>query len=95
VRQLVTDGETDGFGVNIRKGNFGPDRTFHQLDLRLQKAFSLFRGGEFQVWAEVFNVFNTDNLGFSGTCCGPSAFGPPTVLIGPPRSVQFGTAFRF
>jgi hypothetical protein len=91
----VIDGETNGFGVNIRRGNFGPKDNFFQLDLRLMKAFQL-GIGEFQVWAEVFNVFNTENKGWGTICCGPSGFDRPAdVLIGPPRSLQLGTAFRF
>ena len=90
----VTDGETDGFGVNIRRGNFGPKDTFFQLDLRLMKAFQV-GGGEFQVWAEVFNVFNTNNVGQNNICCGPSAYGNKDTLFGPARSLQLGTAFRF
>jgi hypothetical protein len=94
VPQLVIDGQTAGFGINIRKGNFGRDRMFAQLDLRLLKSFD-FGGGEFQVWAEVFNVLNRDNLGFSDACCGANPTDPPSVLIGGPRSFQVGTAFRF
>ena len=94
VPQLIIDGETDGFGTNIRKGNFGRDRMFAQVDLRLLKSFT-FNGKEFQVWGEVFNVLNRDNLGFNDACCGASPTDLPSVLIGPPRSFQFGTAFRF
>lgn len=95
IPRLVTDGESEGFGINIRKGNFGPAELFAQVDLRLQKAFEVFNGGEIQVWAEVFNLFNRDNLAFSPTCCGLSNPGLPSVLVGPPRSFQFGAAFRF
>jgi hypothetical protein len=96
VPALLTDGETNGFGVNIRKGNFGPKEHFSQLDLRLMKEFKV-GNGAFQVWAEVFNVFNTENGGWGEACCGPSAFNrdEPNILVGPPRSLQLGTAFRF
>jgi outer membrane receptor protein involved in Fe transport len=94
VPALVTDGETNGFGVNIRKGNFGPRDAFFQLDLRLGKEFRV-GPGSFELWAEVFNVFNTDNVGQSNICCGPSAFGNPDTLFGPPRSLQIGGAYRF
>jgi hypothetical protein len=44
----------------------------------------------------VFNVFNTKNGGYGEACCGPSAFpDDPNILVGPPRSLQLGTAFRF
>ena len=93
---LLIDGETNGFGVNIRKGNFGPKRSFSQLDVRLLKEFKLL-GGAFQVWAEAFNVFNTKNDAYGEACCGPSyyKFNRTNVLVGPPRSLQLGTAFRF
>jgi hypothetical protein len=94
VRTLVTDGETNGFGVNIRKGNFGPRSGFSQLDMRLLKGFKL-ANGEFQLWAEVFNVFNTKNGALGSVCCGPSAYGRDNILVGPPRSLQLGAAFRF
>ena len=94
VPQLVIDGETNGFGTNIRKGNFGRDRMFAQLDLRLLKSFN-FGPGELQVWAEVFNLFNRDNLGYNDACCGAHPTDPATVLIGPPRSFQVGTGFKF
>jgi len=94
VPALVTDGETHGFGVNIRKGNFGPKDTFFQLDLRLMKEFKV-GPGAFQLWAEVFNVFNTDNVGQGSICCGPSAFGNKDTLFGPPRSLQIGAGYRF
>ena len=94
VPALVTDGETNGFGVNIRKGNFGPKDSFFQLDMRLLKAFK-FGHGEFQIWAEVFNLFNTKNGTQNNLCCGPSAYGRNDILVGPPRSLQLGTAFRF
>lgn len=94
VPQLIIDGETNGFGTNIRKGNFGRDRMFAQLDLRLLKSFD-FGGGEFQVWAEVFNLFNRDNLGYNDACCGAHPNDPASVLIGPPRSFQVGTGFKF
>jgi hypothetical protein len=94
VPALVTDGETNGFGVNIRKGNFGPRDTFFQLDLRLMKELHV-GPGEFQLWAEVFHVFNTNNVGQSNISCGPSAYGHADTLFGPPRSVQIGAGYKF
>ena len=97
VPAAIIDGETDGFGVNIRRANIGPKKSFSQLDLRLLKAFQI-AGGEFQVWAEVFNVFNTKNDAYGGLpCCGPSFFenNKTDTLVGPARSLQLGTAFRF
>jgi len=97
VPAAILDGETDGFGINLRRGNLGPKKSFSQLDLRLLKEFKL-GFGAFQVWAEVFNVFNTKNDAYGGLpCCGPSYFenNKTDTLVGPPRSLQLGTAFRF
>ena len=58
----------------------------------------LFNGGEFTLSAEVFNLTNHDNFGGADgfTCCGGNPnFGKPNALAGPPRSFQFGAAFRF
>jgi outer membrane receptor protein involved in Fe transport len=97
VPAAILDGETDGFGVNLRRGNLGPKKSFSQLDLRLLKEFPVM-GRAFQVWAEVFNVFNTKNDAYGGLpCCGPSYFenNRTDTVVGPPRSLQLGTAFRF
>jgi len=89
----------DGFQPgNIRLGYFDELPDFFQLDLRVQKTFELFNGGEFTLSAEVFNLTNHDNFGSADgfTCCGGNAnFGVPNALAGPPRSFQFGAAFRF
>ena len=93
----LLDGETDGFGSNLRRGNLGPKKSFSQLDLRLLKEFPMM-GRAFQVWAEVFNVFNTKNDAYGGrACCGPSYYenNRTDALVGPPRSLQLGTAFKF
>lgn len=89
----------DGFQPGlIRLGYFEELPDFFQLDLRVQKTFSVFNGGEFTLSAEVFNLTNHDNFGGADgfTCCGGNAnFGLPNALAGPPRSFQFGAAFRF
>ena len=89
----------DGFQPgNIRLGYFDELPDFFQLDLRVQKTFELFNGGEFTLSAEVFNLTNHDNFSSADgfTCCGGNAnFGVPNALAGPPRSFQFGAAFRF
>ena len=89
----------DGFqpGV-IRLGYFEELPDFFQLDLRVQKTFRLFNAGELTLSAEVFNLTNHDNFGGADgfTCCGGNPnFGVPNALAGPPRSFQFGAAFRF
>jgi hypothetical protein len=89
----------DGFDPgHIRIGYFNHLPDFFQVDLRLQRTFSLFNGAEFTLSAEVFNLFNHANYGGADgfTCCGGNAnFGVPNSLSGPPRSFQFGGSFRF
>lgn len=93
---------SQGFGArDIRlRGNVGSPVLFAQVDLKLQKNIKVFDGGEFQVWGEVFNVFNRANItsdnGFIPRLPETNAsFGRPNILVGPPRSFQFGAAFRF
>lgn len=84
--------------ANLRIGYFNHLPDFFQVDLRLQRSFSLFNGSEFVLSAEVFNLFNHANYGGADgfTCCGGNAnFGVPNALAGPPRSFQFGASFRF
>ena len=96
---------TGGFQPNnIRLGHFLEAPGYLQLDLRLQKSFRVFNRGEFTLSAEVFNLFNADiwAAGDDFFCCGnrpvfrsgPNV-GSGNVLAGPPRSFQFGAAFRF
>ncbi|HEY5722540.1 MAG TPA: TonB-dependent receptor [Allosphingosinicella sp.] len=89
----------NGFGARdiLFPGNVGDNRMFMQLDLRLQKDISLFDGGRFTLWAEVFNVFNRDNIARydSFVCCGNQIDSAPNIVVGPPRSLQVGAAFRF
>jgi outer membrane receptor protein involved in Fe transport len=89
----------NGFGARdiLFPGNVGDNRMFAQLDLKLQKDITLFQGGRFSLWAEVFNVFNRDNIARydSFVCCGNSLDSSPNILVGPPRSFQVGGAFRF
>lgn len=83
---------------NIRIGYFNHLPDFFQVDLRLQRAFRLFNATELVLSAEVFNLFNHANYGGADgfTCCGGNPnFGRPNSLAGPPRSFQFGAAFRF
>lgn len=98
---FVTDA-SQGFGArDIRfPGNVGTPVLFAQVDLKLQKNFELFDGGELQIWGEVFNVFNRSNVasdnGFIPRLPETNAsFGQPNIVVGPPRSFQFGAAFRF
>jgi hypothetical protein len=89
----------NGFGARdiLFPGNVGDNPMFAQLDLKLQKDITLFDGGGFSLWAEVFNVFNRDNIARydSFVCCGNSIDETPNIVVGPPRSFQVGAAFRF
>jgi hypothetical protein len=88
-----------GFGARdiLFPGNVGTNPAFVQVDLKLQKNIRIFNGGEFQIWGEVFNLFNRANVGRrdSFVCCGNELDNTPDALFGPPRSFQFGAAFRF
>jgi outer membrane receptor protein involved in Fe transport len=85
-------------------GNVGDIPHFLQIDLRLQKDFKLFNNGNgehvFTLSAEVFNLLNRDNFGGADGFIARlpeinANFGNPNNLSGPPRSFQFGAAYRF
>ena len=89
-----------GFGArDIRfPGNVGKLPAFVQVDLRLKKDFTLFGDQTLSVTAEVFNLFNRANFGGADGFIPPGGntnFGIPNGLSGPPRSFQFGAAYRF
>ncbi|MDQ3478479.1 MAG: TonB-dependent receptor [Pseudomonadota bacterium] len=93
---------SQGFGArDIRfPGNVGNIPHFLQIDLRAQKDFKLFAGHVFTLSAEVFNVLNRANFGGAEGFIPRlpeinSNFGNPNGLSGPPRSFQFGAAYRF
>ncbi|MCY7339057.1 MAG: TonB-dependent receptor, partial [Sphingomonas bacterium] len=83
----------------IALGYFNNLPHFLQVDMRLQKRFMLFGDKEFTLSADVFNLFNRANFGGvrdSFICCGGNPnFGVPNSLSGPPRTFQFGAAFKF
>jgi TonB-dependent receptor-like protein/carboxypeptidase family protein len=95
---FVVDADAGFQPGNVRLGFFEHVPMFLQVDLRLQKAFGLIGSSEITLSAEVFNLFNRANYGGAEgfTCCGGNpSFGRPNSLAGPPRSFQFGAAFRF
>lgn len=68
---------------------------YRMLDLRLRKDFVSFRGSRIGVAADVFNVFNFDNLGCYNTFRrGEASFGRGTCTISDPRRVQLGVEYR-
>lgn len=97
----VTD-QTNGSGAFQTVSNIGHTKPFRQIDLRLTKDIHLFGHDrtDFQLIAEVFNVFNRANFsGYDGFIPTPpqtnANFGTPNTLAGPPRTFQFGARFSF
>lgn len=92
----VTD-QRNGTGPNQVVSYIGNTKPFRQVDVRLTKDVHLFGHdkADFQLIAEVFNVFDRANFqDYDGTL--PSAtFGTPNSLAGPPRTFQFGGRFTF
>lgn len=96
---------TDGFQPgNIHLGHFRDTPSYIQVDLRLQKTFRVFNGGEFTLSAEVFNLFNDKIWSGADNFFGPGSTiefrtgifdGQGNGLAGPTRSFQVGAAFRF
>ena len=89
-----------GFGArDIRfPGNIGELPAFVQVDVRLKKDIKLFGDQTLSLTAEVFNLFNRANFGGADGFIPPGGnnnFGIPNGLSGPPRSFQFGAAYRF
>ncbi len=78
-----------------------PDATlaYKSIDLRLDKEFRLGERRAFELSAQVFNLFNSDNFtgydGFIPTLPDVNAnFGTPNTAD-PARRLQFGASFRF
>lgn len=74
---------------------------FSQVDVRLAKDFRISEGRRINVFAESFNLFNSKNFGGYDGFLPPEAepanpkFGMPSILVGPPRSFQFGMGYSF
>jgi hypothetical protein len=103
-------------GVNTQRSGFivNPDGTieersgrFFNVDLRVAKNFS-FNTRALQVYADFFNVFNTENLSFAlrpeqSSAASASAFMQPVSLYGPgfgpavgrPFTASFGGRVQF
>ena len=89
-----------GFGARdiLFPGNVGKLPAFVQVDLRLKKEITVFGDNALSLTAEVFNLFNRANFGGADGFIPPGGnanFGVPNGLSGPPRSFQFGAAFKF
>jgi hypothetical protein len=93
-----------GFGINQKRIlNFAgrPDSTFayKSVDLRLDKLFRFGQRQSFELSAQVFNLFNSDNFTGYNQFIPPlpevnASFGEPT-REDPKRRLQFGVSYRF
>lgn len=64
--------------------------SFVQVDLRLYKQFGSSDDGSSQIFLQVFNLFDRENVGLiEGRAISPN-FGRPITLAGPPRTVELG-----
>jgi hypothetical protein len=74
---------------------------FKTVDLRFRKDFPTFGGTRFGVTADLFNVFNSDNLGcFQDVAVQPGGtpnpeFGNATCTVADPRRFQLGVQYDF
>jgi hypothetical protein len=74
---------------------------FKNLDLRLRKDFPNFGGTHLGITGDLFNVFDTQNLGcfdetaFEGNGSPHATFGQGTCLISDPRRFQLGFQYDF
>ena len=64
----------------------------NNLDLRLEKIFTLAKKYRLGVMVDVFNVFNDDTITSWGTRIGNSATGTTTARLTPPRTATSSTA---
>ena len=93
-----------GFGINQKRillYTGRPDGTFayKSVDLRLDKMFHFGQRQAFELSAQVFNVFNSDNFTGYQQFIAPlpevnANFGKPT-REDPKRRLQFGASYRF
>ena len=97
----------DGTGciANLGGVRFPPNEfAYANVDLRLTKTFELPWGHEFQIKAEVFNLFDSINRNYSAWGAGNNPIGnindqPPRWeedgIVGNARSFQVGASYRF
>ena len=84
-----------GPGNPFKPGGFDTPM-FKNLDLRLRKDFPSFGGTTVAVTADLFNVFNWQNLGSFDTFSPSGAnFGKASGVISDPRHLQIGAEYRF
>lgn len=90
------DNEQDPNSPNFVAGGFDTP-TYKMLDVRLRKDFPAFGGTRLGVTLDVFNVFNTQNLGNfeSFNPADTANFGKARGTISDPRRVQIGMEYDF
>jgi hypothetical protein len=106
-RMVDVNSQRDGFVVNPDGSIDERSGRFFNVDVRLTKNFS-FAPGVLRVYADFFNVFNTENLSFTlrpeqSSAASASAFLQPASLYGPgfgppvgrPFTASFGARFEF
>ncbi|OLD51168.1 MAG: hypothetical protein AUI63_01060, partial [Gemmatimonadetes bacterium 13_1_40CM_2_60_3] len=84
-----------GPGNPFKPGGFDTPM-FKNLDLRVRKDFPSFSGTTVAVTADLFNVFNWQNLGSYDTSNPSGAnFGKASGVISDPRHLQIGAEYHF
>lgn len=67
----------------------------HNVDVSVNKSFTVREGMKLQVRGEFFNFMNTPRFAVPNTAFGDSQFGQVTSTLGSPRRVQVGVRFEF
>jgi outer membrane receptor protein involved in Fe transport len=91
---------TSAFAVPVNSfGNMGQDAlrssSVYLVDFSLFRTIPIKDTSSLQLRAEVFNVFNIQNLGVPGVTMGTSALGVVSSVVGFPREIQLSLKFRF
>ena len=81
------------FGNAGRNNQRGPN--WQSLDMSLQKRLSTGRGSALTFRWDVFNVFNTVNLGLPNADISSAQVGTISSLAGDARLMQFSLRFQF
>jgi outer membrane receptor protein involved in Fe transport len=96
----VVDSVSNQGGRNVVLGQVR-GKMYKRLDLRFRKNFPNFGGATLGVTADVFNVFNVQNLGcyntqaIDGTGTADPNFGKANCIVSDPRKLQLGAQLDF
>jgi len=96
----VFDSVSNAGGRNVVLGQVR-GKMYKRLDLRFRKDFPNFGGATLGVTADVFNVFNVQNLGcyntqaIDGTGTADPNFGKANCIVSDPRKLQLGAQLDF